>query len=526
MSRHCDRAFARTLIVAGLTLLALSAITGSALANTPIPLQNASLEQASGATPASWLLGGYGTNSYSWSHTTDAHSGTYAERLSVSKYQSGDRKLLSAFSDSSSPSVTTAHVYSISVWYKSSARPIIFAFGRSASTGSYSYWTQSPKLATSSSWRQASWTTPPVPAGITNLSIGLGLQSGGSLTMDDFAFADATPVSTPDTTPPTVSVTAPTAGATVGGTVTLSAAASDNGGVARVDFFVDGSSVGTDATAPYSVAWSSASVADGAHTIAARAVDAAGNQATSAGATVSVANNAVSPPPIGYFSVLPSGASGLPRGDSYCAANVTASTWEPRADNYAANHQVPGAAVQWSNAELGTYWAKWIADRGLVTGNYTGTTNQIIQWAACKWGLDEDLLRAVAVQESDWHESMVGDNCGVAGEASYGLFQIKNAYCSGGSAWGGYPYTATYTGLNADFYGAFIRSCLDDDFYDGGNWLYGGQTIAQIVAANGLDYAVWGCVGAWFSGGWYDAGAKTYIASVQQHLANQDWLEH
>ena len=25
--------------------------------------------------------------------------------------------------------------------------------------------------------------------------------------------------------------------------------------------------------------------------------------------------------------------------------------------------------------------------------NYTGTTNQIIQWAACKWGMDEDLLR-------------------------------------------------------------------------------------------------------------------------------------
>ena len=53
-------------------------------------------------------------------------------------------------------------------------------------------------------------------------------------------------------------------------------------------------------------------------------------------------------------------------------------------------------------------------------GNFTGTTTEIFQWAACKWGIDEDTLRAVAVQESDWHQSAVGDNCGVVGEASYG----------------------------------------------------------------------------------------------------------
>ena len=135
-------------------------------------------------------------------------------------------------------------------------------------------------------------------------------------------------------------------------------------------------------------------------------------------------------------------------------------------------------------------------------------------------------MRAVAVQESDWHESMVGDNCGVTGEASYGMFQIKNAYCSGSSAWGGYPYSATYSALNADFYGAYVRSCLDNAFYYGGSWLYCGQTVAQSVAANGLDYAVWGCVGSWFSGGWYDSGAQSYIAGVKQHLANRDWLRY
>ena len=28
-----------------------------------------------------------------------------------------------------------------------------------------------------------------------------------------------------------------------------------------------------------------------------------------------------------------------------------------------------------------------------VTGNFTGTTDMILQWAACKWGIDEDIVR-------------------------------------------------------------------------------------------------------------------------------------
>jgi poly(hydroxyalkanoate) depolymerase family esterase len=63
-----------------------------------------------------------------------------------------------------------------------------------------------------------------------------------------------------DTTAPAVSLTAPVNGATVSGTITLSANASDNVGVSRVEFSVDGSVVGTDTASPYSVSWNSASV--------------------------------------------------------------------------------------------------------------------------------------------------------------------------------------------------------------------------------------------------------------------------
>jgi hypothetical protein len=95
-----------------------------------------------------------------------------------------------------------------------------------------------------------------------------------------------------DLTPPSVSITAPTTGATVTGTVTVTANATDNVGVAGVQFKLDGANLGAeDTSSPYSVSWNSASAANGAHTLSAVARDAAGNQATSAAVTVTVSNS-------------------------------------------------------------------------------------------------------------------------------------------------------------------------------------------------------------------------------------------
>ncbi len=82
-----------------------------------------------------------------------------------------------------------------------------------------------------------------------------------------------------DLTPPTVAVATPDADATVGGVVAVAADASDDGTVARVAFFVDGTLAATDADPPYAFAWTTAGLADGAHRLAAVAVDEAGNAA-------------------------------------------------------------------------------------------------------------------------------------------------------------------------------------------------------------------------------------------------------
>ncbi len=100
----------------------------------------------------------------------------------------------------------------------------------------------------------------------------------------------------PDVTPPSVALTAPADGATVTGMVTLSADATDTGGVDHVDFLVDGDVIGSDTSAPYSVDWDS-SAAGGTATIVATAFDAAHNSTDSASRTVTV-SHPLDPPPI------------------------------------------------------------------------------------------------------------------------------------------------------------------------------------------------------------------------------------
>jgi subtilisin family serine protease len=111
---------------------------------------------------------------------------------------------------------------------------------------------------------------------------------------DDLVFAVGTDV---DTAPPSVSLTAPVSGATLKDTVTVSASASDNFGVTRVDFYDGATLLGSDTTAPYSFSWNSRNGPNGPRTLTARALDAAGNSTTSAAVTVT-ADNDFTPPSV------------------------------------------------------------------------------------------------------------------------------------------------------------------------------------------------------------------------------------
>jgi hypothetical protein len=130
-----------------------------------------------------------------------------------------------------------------------------------------------------------------------------------------------------DTTPPNVTLTAPNAG-TYRSSITLSADASDETALARVDFLVDGVVVASDASAPYSVSWSTGSVPDGTHAVAARAVDTSDNAATSAAQTITTDNTA---PTTTLASTPPKQSTSRTATFSFTASEP--STFECRLDN-------------------------------------------------------------------------------------------------------------------------------------------------------------------------------------------------
>ncbi len=90
---------------------------------------------------------------------------------------------------------------------------------------------------------------------------------------------------------PTVSITAPTGGS-VSGTINISATASDNVGVAGVQFRIDGVNLGSEdiTTSSFSASWDTTLFSNSNHTITAVARDTSSNLATSVGISVTVNN--------------------------------------------------------------------------------------------------------------------------------------------------------------------------------------------------------------------------------------------
>ena len=189
-----------------------------------------------------------------------------------------------------------------------------------------------------------------------------------------------------------------------------------------------------------------------------------------------------------------------PLSSKKAAKLVKRSGYEPRPANKGANHRVPKqSSLKAWRARSEMPYAKF------VDGRFRGTTDEIIAWAARKWGLDADVLRAVAVTESWWEMSTVGD----AGD-SFGLFQVRRPYHCWDQCW----IARRFTAFNCDYYGGIIRAYFDGKM----GWL---NTVER-----GRDYAagdLWGSLGAWFSGRWYTQPALDYMARVQQHLAERTW---
>lgn len=152
-------------------------------------VQNPSMETFDTTTglPSCYLAGGYGTNTAAFGTTTNAHSGSSAVQINVTNYSSGDAKLVPSLDlGQCAPTVTPGETWNLGEWYESTAVTQFALYYRTAD-GLWNYWTSSPWFAASSTWTQATWTTPAIPAGATALSFGLNIFANGTLTVDDMS---------------------------------------------------------------------------------------------------------------------------------------------------------------------------------------------------------------------------------------------------------------------------------------------------------------------------------------------------
>lgn len=226
---------------------------------------------------------------------------------------------------------------------------------------------------------------------------------------------------------------------------------------------------------------------------------------TTTAPTTTTTAPAAEPAPSATSELRPVGSPIL--SDADAASRVRRSSWEPRPENATENQTVPTAAQLSTFHSYTGQWGNCDHLRQKVTGNFRGTTDEIIQWAAWKWGLPEETVRAAAASESWWKMSFVGDN-----GTSFGLLQIKNV-----ERWHGgtFPMSRDATAFNADYYAGMVR-----------HYFEGCATWMKDYSYNGFTYSagdLWGSVGAWYSGDWHSDASHSYIEDVKRNQANRVW---
>ncbi|MCU0289153.1 MAG: Ig-like domain-containing protein, partial [Acidobacteria bacterium] len=108
-------------------------------------------------------------------------------------------------------------------------------------------------------------------------------------------------VTAPTDIPPTVSIQSPANSATVYGTVSIQVTAVDDHGVNKVEIYIDGTFFTSLINSPYIYQWNTISIANGSHTIIAKAYDTI-NQTNEAQVNITVSNSTMTLTPADNFS--------------------------------------------------------------------------------------------------------------------------------------------------------------------------------------------------------------------------------
>jgi len=209
-----------------------------------------------------------------------------------------------------------------------------------------------------------------------------------------------------------------------------------------------------------------------------------------------------------------------------------------------------------------------------VDGAYAGSTDDIFRVYACKWGIDEDYVRAQAWMETGWHQDCPllhgGIGCNDAGDydrpdgctlnlpvtsitpngqfcallglgtsagnqnASWGILQTKVPF-----AWMTWPMIALSTPFGVDYRFAEMRGCVNGDQYayffsQNPNISASYQNAVNAAKINptgpssiagwtNLQYLSNGCIDAHLTGTWFEGRVDTYLNRFVTNLQNAPW---
>jgi hypothetical protein len=205
------------------------------------------------------------------------------------------------------------------------------------------------------------------------------------------------------------------------------------------------------------------------------------------------------------------------------------------------------------------------SDFSKVDGNYTGSTNDLIRITACKWGINENYIRAQAWIESGWHQDCAaahgGTDCNEGGDLnnppgdpetplgiftgfdnfgganhydSWSMLQTKVYY-----DWMTWPMIEESNPFGLDFRFAEMRGCLNGDQYDyfdyqshksGKNYINAvnkainnPNKTSSVSKWNNLEYLAYGCIDTHYSGDWFNGNKDEYLKNFLNALNNEPW---
>ncbi|MEU6771137.1 galactose oxidase early set domain-containing protein [Streptomyces sp. NPDC046759] len=185
-------------------LVGVGALTAGLLLTAPQPAEAANLiknpgfeTSGSDDMPYCWEKSGWGDNDFGFETTSDAHSGSRAMKVTVTRRVSGDRKAMITESTDCAPGVSAGKQYDLGLWYRTTTPDANITLFRHDITAGWQYWTDLKTLDMASAWTQATVRTPEVPAGTDRITWGVSVYGTGSATTDDYTMDQV-----PDPLPP------------------------------------------------------------------------------------------------------------------------------------------------------------------------------------------------------------------------------------------------------------------------------------------------------------------------------------